>query len=494
MKRGYDEEQQEAIATSAMEKKSWGRSGLGFSSSSHQPSSSSSSAPSESRKGGYGKNVQLSAAAHYNNREDTHRRLDSDSDTLQQKNFNNWVKAMLISSAVRPMYSILDLACGKGGDLPKWAKQEIGHYVGVDIAYKSITDAIQRYNGQQNRAGCNFPAIWCAGNFCKSNFFNELEKVEKGVRFDAVSCQVFSSHLSSPLVTSRLLCFPSLSTSFRLFVPRLALARSSVVEEPSPSSNVLISRATVCDSLLVDIRTGCENSAAECCEHRRLKPGGLFVGTTTDANVLVKKLQEAPGLKFGNSLYSVEFLPKKGESPANFDKTFHNHSPYGIRYRFYLKDAVDDCEEACIAACRLPEAGLELVEHINLHDFFERATTKSSKKAVRCQVCCATQSRKISGRNANVSLALLRCTHLLAGHLPVQDLRLQKDPIGVVAFCSSSSQLLCCPRRKLKAATTGDRTTKVIARLPRSWRPREVLVQEIIILTPDCHPQSQGIS
>jgi len=27
----------------------------------------------------------------------------------------------------------------------------------------------------------------------------------------------------------------------------------------------------------------------------RLKPGGLFVGTTTDANVLLKKLQAAPG-------------------------------------------------------------------------------------------------------------------------------------------------------------------------------------------------------
>mmetsp|Transcript_3846 Transcript_3846/g.13862 ORF Transcript_3846/g.13862 Transcript_3846/m.13862 type:complete len:98 (+) Transcript_3846:816-1109(+) len=35
------------------------------------------------------------------------------------------------------------------------------------------------------------------------------------------------------------------------------------------------------------------------------------------------------------------------------------------------------------------EVGLELVEHINLHDFFERATTKSSKKAVRHQLLSA---------------------------------------------------------------------------------------------------------
>jgi SAM-dependent methyltransferase len=136
-------------------------------------------------------NIQTNAAAHYNARGDTHRTLNSKIDTLQQKNLNNWVKAMLITSAVRPKYSILDLACGKGGDLPKWSKQEIGHYVGVDIAYGSICDAIQRYNGnERNRQGCQFPAVWAAGNFVNPNFFDKLDKVEPGIRFDAVSCQV----------------------------------------------------------------------------------------------------------------------------------------------------------------------------------------------------------------------------------------------------------------------------------------------------------------
>jgi hypothetical protein len=70
---------------------------------------------------------------------------------------------------------------------------------------------------------------------------------------------------------------------------------------------------------------------------RRLKPGGLFVGTTTDTNVLIKKLQAAPGLKFGNSLYSVEFLPDKGKEHEPFDKNFRGRSPFNLRYRFYLK-------------------------------------------------------------------------------------------------------------------------------------------------------------
>ena len=49
---------------------------------------------------------------------------------------------------------------------------------------------------------------------------------------------------------------------------------------------------------------------------------------------------------------------------------------------------MDDCEECLVhfpTMKKLAEnVGLELVEHMNLHDFFERATTMSSK---RCSVC-----------------------------------------------------------------------------------------------------------
>ena len=58
-------------------------------------------------------NIQLKAAEHYNARQDKRRKLDSNLETLQQKNMNNWVKAILISTSVKPGCSILDLACGK---------------------------------------------------------------------------------------------------------------------------------------------------------------------------------------------------------------------------------------------------------------------------------------------------------------------------------------------------------------------------------------------
>jgi mRNA (guanine-N7-)-methyltransferase len=70
---------------------------------------------------------------------------------------------------------------------------------------------------------------------------------------------------------------------------------------------------------------------------RRLKPGGLFVGTTTDAYVMKKKLDAAEGATFGNSLYRVEFLNPDGPDgnpvPGPFDKTFKGRSPFNLKYR-----------------------------------------------------------------------------------------------------------------------------------------------------------------
>lgn len=40
--------------------------------------------------------------------------------------------------------SVLDLACGKGGDLNKWMFAGVRNYYGVDISYKAVKDAVER--------------------------------------------------------------------------------------------------------------------------------------------------------------------------------------------------------------------------------------------------------------------------------------------------------------------------------------------------------------
>lgn len=54
------------------------------------------------------------------------------------RNFNNWIKSVLITKFAHPALSppngkgkVLDMGCGKGGDLAKWSKARVREYVGL---------------------------------------------------------------------------------------------------------------------------------------------------------------------------------------------------------------------------------------------------------------------------------------------------------------------------------------------------------------------------
>ncbi|KAJ4981050.1 hypothetical protein NE237_031887 [Protea cynaroides] len=66
--------------------------------------------------------------------------------------------------------------------------------------------------------------------------------------------------------------------------------------------------------------------------------GGIFIGTMPDANVIIKKLREVEGLAFGNSVYGIHFDEEYAQ------KKFKSSSPFGIKYKFHLEDAVDCLE------------------------------------------------------------------------------------------------------------------------------------------------------
>ena len=99
---------------------------------------------------GYG---EVDVASHYNNFRDRHRTLTSGSDILNLKNLNNWVKSVLIGKHIRSNGAVLDLACGKGGDMLKFQAGKCTLYVGIDIAIASVRDALNRYNGYDGRPG-----------------------------------------------------------------------------------------------------------------------------------------------------------------------------------------------------------------------------------------------------------------------------------------------------------------------------------------------------
>ncbi|KAE8125694.1 hypothetical protein FH972_020470 [Carpinus fangiana] len=97
-----------------------------------------------------------------------------------------------------------------------------------------------------------------------------------------------------------------------------------------------------------------------------LRPGGTLVGTMPDANVIIKKLRKAEGLVFGNSVYWIRFDEEFSE------KKFKSSSPFGIKYKFHLEDAVD-CPEWIVPfhvfKSLAEEYDLELVFAKNSHEF-----------------------------------------------------------------------------------------------------------------------------
>ncbi|GJQ14606.1 hypothetical protein GpartN1_g6397.t1 [Galdieria partita] len=183
-------------------------------------------------------------AKHYDQLASEDKATRKSSKILGLRNLNNWVKSVLIALHTRPGYSVLDLACGKGGDLQKWQSQQITQYVGCDISKESLKTAYQRYR-QLNK--CTFTAQFLCGDCFSCRLSRYLEPHRN---FHLVSCQ-FSMHYA----------FSSEDKVRRLL--------ENVTE--------------------------------------RLVEGGFFIGTIPDSNVLVRKLRACPGLEFGNEFYRVVF-------------------------------------------------------------------------------------------------------------------------------------------------------------------------------------------
>ncbi|KAF2494560.1 guanine-N(7)-methyltransferase [Lophium mytilinum] len=70
------------------------------------------------------------------------------------RSYNNWVKSCTIQKFIGPErgLNVLDIGCGKGGDLGKWSSsRKVALYVGCDPADVSITQAQERYDKMKRK-------------------------------------------------------------------------------------------------------------------------------------------------------------------------------------------------------------------------------------------------------------------------------------------------------------------------------------------------------
>ncbi|CDK25348.1 unnamed protein product [Kuraishia capsulata CBS 1993] len=222
--------------------------------------------------------------SHYNQRTNLSKREKrSASPIYKLRNFNNCIKYMLIYMFSKPGDNVLDLGCGKGGDLQKWHQSKIGHYTGIDLSDDSIKEAIRRYRTMQHLS--SFGVVFVAGDAFKTAIPDVIKGFESEVSFpfDMVSMQ-FCMHYG----------FDSEETA------------RSMIKNVSKS----------------------------------LRRGGKFIGTIPSSDFMKTKLKDLPaGEKgWGNSLYRVNF----DQDPPR-DGIFR--PAYGQLYTYYLVDAVDNVPE-----------------------------------------------------------------------------------------------------------------------------------------------------
>jgi len=265
-------------------------------------------------------------AKHYNAIAPITKESRKDSRIFHLRNFNNWVKSVVISEFLEKVkrrkrvsddINVLDIACGKGGDILKWQKGKVDHVIMADIAAKSVDECKDRYKKLEREQRHNrysrerlFTAEFFVAD-CTKKRLCDLYR-HKSIKLDMTSCQ-FAFHYS----------FESYEQA---------------------------------DLMLKN-----------CCEN--LGVGGYFIGTTPDAQKLVKHIKACKADSFGNSVFNIK--PEDKESFALF----------GSKYMFYLEGVVD-CPEFIVYLPLLEKMAakynMKLVWKKNFHDLFKDYSSQYS--------------------------------------------------------------------------------------------------------------------
>jgi len=258
-------------------------------------------------------------AQHYNARPAGSKDTRKDSRIFHLRNFNNWAKSTLIHEFLEKIKRrkrtsddivILDLACGKGGDLLKWQKGKVDHVIMADIASTSIDQCKERYarlekEARQSRNRDRLFTMEAFAADCTKENIAETHYKKKDVKIDLTSCQ-FAFHYA-----------------FESY-----------------------------DQAVLMVKNACE----------KLNTGGYWIGTMPDANLLVKKTKASEDGSFGNSVFKI--------TPDDKDDI----SLFGSKYMFHLEGVVDCPEFLVhfpVVEKLASKYGMKLVWKKNFHELYK---------------------------------------------------------------------------------------------------------------------------
>lgn len=285
------------------------------------------------------------------------------------RSFNNWVKSTLIQkfspgedftpgaqerggmmfaegSTSKPLL-VLDIGCGKGGDLQKWqsAPQPVELYVGLDPADVSIDQAKERYRQMASRGGFRGgrgghgghsnrppPRLFQGEFYVQDCFGDTIEKVALvrdvgfdgsggpsrfgGGGFDVVS-QMFCMHYA----------FENEEKARRMLKNVAgALKKGGRFIGCVPNSDVLSQKVQAFNERVAARSKAAESGGDKTDADDKHEDGEIEEGDAEET------------AEWGNDVYRVRF---PGKTPA--DGIFR--PPFGWKYSFFLHEAVEEVPE-----------------------------------------------------------------------------------------------------------------------------------------------------
>jgi len=303
--------------------------------------------------------VQASVTQHYNSvpeyvkeRGRDWRRNESQIKGL--RSFNNWVKSCIIQKfspqakqtiqeeelgwgeaakepeEIKPLL-VLDIGCGKGGDLRKWEKapQAVGLYVGLDPADQSVEQAHDRYKtmwrGRRPRFDARFAVKDCFGEWIGDVPIvrevgidptpNTMNRWGKGGGFDIVT-MMFTMHYSFESQEKVEMMLRNVAGS---------LKKGGRLIGVCPNSDVLSER----------VKDWFQKN-----DGKYQPANGSTTPKAEDAPPSNGTPGEPTAPSWSNNIYSVRFPPPSAELPSLApDGSFR--PPFGHKYTYYIAEAVD---------------------------------------------------------------------------------------------------------------------------------------------------------